>query len=268
MLLNVEELAKKDRLTYADMADALEYLYKLDYHPVAVKFFWDEAEYNNFQAEKLPGPKMTVCQIALASRMNNFIVKANEDNLMCGNAKTCLGLRAPSDDEVDGHVKYTADWDHAKDCLLAKPMLPLGKLKGFMTAPLAKTPVDPDVVFMVTNVLQAYHIMNDYIGGKKVPTLQFNHTVNSAVCGGMVYCYNEQKPNMNTMCAGSYTSGKTEKGELNVFIPGKDIGILAQQLIRRTAKYGGPSMVGSPGQEWPGLHVCKKCPMVRFKDAE
>jgi uncharacterized protein (DUF169 family) len=268
MLLNVYELAEKDQLTYAEMADALEYLYKLDYHPVAVKFFWDEDEYNNFKAEKVPGPKMTVCQIALASRMNNYIVKANGDNLMCGNAKTCLGLRAASDEEVDGHVKYTADWDFAKECLLAKPVLPLGKLKGFMTAPLAKTPVDPDVVFMVTNALQAYHILNDYIGGKKVPTLQFNHTVNSAVCGGMVWCYNEQKPNMNTMCAGSYTSGKTEKGELNLFIPGGDIGIVARQLVHRTAKYGGPSMVGSPGQEWPGLHVCKKCPMVKFKDAE
>jgi uncharacterized protein (DUF169 family) len=268
MLLNVEALAKKKNLTYSEMADAMEYLYKLDYHPVAVKFFWDETEYNNFKAEKVPGPKMTVCQIALASRMNNYIVKANADNLMCGNAKTCFGFRAAGDEEVDGHVKYTADWDFARECLLAKPVLPLGKLKGFMTAPLGKTPVEPDVVFMVVNALQAYHILNDYIGGKKVPTLQFNHTVNSAVCGGMVWCYNEQKPNMNTMCAGSYTSGKTEKGEVNLFIPGGDIGALAGQLVRRTVKYGGPSMVGSPGQEWPGLHVCKKCPMVKFKDVE
>ncbi len=268
MLLNVEELAQKAQLTYAEMAEAMEYLYKLDYHPVAVKFFWDSAEYDSFQAEKVPGSKMTVCQIALASRMNNYIVKASEENLMCGNAKTCLGFRAASDEEVEEHVKYTADWAWAKECLLAKPMLPLGKLKGFMTSPLGRTPVDPDVVFIVANPLQAYHILNDYIGGTKAsPALQFNHTINSAVCGGMVWCYNEQKPNMNTMCAGSYTSGKTEKGEVNVYIPGGDIGAVARQLVRRTAKYGGASMIGSPGQEWPGLHVCKKCPMVKYKDA-
>ncbi|MFZ5633178.1 MAG: DUF169 domain-containing protein [Bacillota bacterium] len=267
MLLDINALSEKEQLTFEETADAMEYLYKLTYHPVAVKFFWDQAEYDNFKAEKIPGPKMTVCQIALASRMNDCIVKATDDNLMCGNARTCFGFREPSDPEVDDHVKYTVDWDMAKECLWAKPRLPKG-LKGFATAPLGRANFEPDVIFLVVNPLQAYHILNDYIGGKKVPNLTFNHTINSAVCGGMAYCYNEQKPNMNTMCAGSYTSGKTETGEVNVFIPGKDIGDLIKQLIRRTAKYGGSSMVGSPGQEFPGLHVCKQCPMVRFKDAE
>lgn len=267
MLINIKGLAEKDTLSYEEIAETMEYLYKLSYHPVAVKFFWDQEEYDNFKADKVPGPKMTVCQIALASRMNDYIVKSTEDNLMCGNAKTCFGFREPSDPEVDEHIKYTADWDHAKECLLAKPRLKSG-MKGFATAPLGKATFEPDVVFFVVNALQAYHILNDYIGGKKVPSLKFNHTVNSAVCGGMAYCYNEQMPNMNTMCAGSYTSGKTETGEVNVFIPGKDIGAVARQLIRRMAKFGGTSMIGSPGQEFPGLHVCKACPMVRFKDAE
>jgi len=267
LLLDVKALAEKENLNYEEMADAMEYLYKLSYHPVAVKFFWDQEEFDNFKADKVPGPKMTVCQIALASRMNDYIVKATEDNLMCGNAKTCFGMREPSDPEVDEHLKYTIDWDMAKECLLAKSRLPEG-MKGFVTAPLGKGAFDPDVVFLVVNALQAYHILNDYIGGKRVPALEFKHTINSAVCGGMAYCYNEQKPNMNTMCAGSYTSGKTETGEVNVYIPGKHIDALVRQLIRRVDKFGGPSMVGSPGQEFPGLHVCKACPMVRFKDAE
>lgn len=267
MLLDVKNLSEKESLSHQEMSDALEYLYRLSYHPVAVKFFWDQSEYDSFKAEKVPGPKMTVCQIALASRMSNQVVKATDDNLMCGNARTCFGFREPSDQEVDGHVKYTADWDLAKECLLAKSMLPKG-LKGFATAPLGKADFTPDVLFMVVDALQAYHIFNDYIGAKRVPSLSFKHTVNSAVCGGMAYCYNEQKPNMNTMCAGSYTSGKTERGEVNVYIPGKDVGELVKQLVRRTVKYGGTSMIGSGGVDFPGLHVCKQCPMVRFKDAE
>lgn len=135
-----------------------------------------------------------------------------------------------------------------------------------MTAPLNKTPVDPDVVFFVVNPLQAYHIMNDYVGAMKVHPLTFTHTVNSAVCAGIVGCYNSQKPNMNTMCAGSYTFGKTEKGEVNVFIPGGHIGKLSMQLVQRTNKYGGASMIGPGGFDWPGLDVCKKCPMVRYKE--
>jgi len=268
VLLNVGELAEKETITKQEMQDALEYLLRLDYHPVAIKFFFDQEEYDNFKAEKVPGPKMTYCQIALASRFNSFTVKASEQNLLCGNAKTVFGFREAEDAEVDGHVKYTADWDAAKKCLLSKPKLPLGQLKGFATAPLGKADFDPSVVFFVVNPLQAYHLANDYIGAYGEHPLTFKHTVNSAVCAGSVVCYTDDTINMNTMCAGSFTSGKTEKGEVNLFIPGTKIGGVVSQLIRRTNKYGGPSMLGSPGQEFPGMDACKKCPMIKFKDAE
>lgn len=268
MLLNVRELAEKNELTNEEMQDALEYLYRLDYHPVAIKFFFDQEEYDNFQAEKVPGPKMTYCQVALAARQNNHVIKASEQNIFCGNAKTVFGFRKAEDPEVDEHIKYVIDWDLAKECLLSKPMLPLGKLKGFAFAPLAKATFDPSIVFFVVNPLQAYHILNDYIGAFGTHPLTFKHTLNSAVCGGSVGCYNDDLPNMTTMCAGSYTSGKTEKGEVNVFIPGGKIARVVKQLIKRTDKFGGASLLGSPGMDYPGMDVCKKCPMIRFKDAE
>lgn len=268
MLLNVEELAQKGQLTNQEMQDALEYLYKLDYHPVAVKFFFDQNEYESYSPDKVPGPKMTFCQIALASRFNNFTVKATEGNLLCGNAKTVFGFRKAEDDEVDGHVKYTADWDWAKECLLSKPKLQLGELKGFATAPLGKADFEPSVIFFVVNPLQAYHILNDYAAACREHPLTFKHTINSAVCAGSVRCYLDDTANMNTMCAGSFTSGKTEKGEVNLFIPGNKIVKVVQQLIYRTHKYGGASMLGSPGQEYPGMDACKKCPMIKFKDYE
>lgn len=268
MLLDVKALAAKEHLSYEEMGDALEYLLRLDYHPVAFKFFFDQEEYNNFKAEKVPGSKMTICQIALAARMNSFIVKGTEDNILCGNCKTSFGFREACDEEVEGHVKYTMDWDFAKECLLSKPVMPLGQVKGYALAPLGRANFKPDVIFFVINPLQAYHILNDYVAAKKMHPLTFNHTVNSAVCGGLAYCFTNKKPNMNTMCAGSFTSGKTEKGEVNVFIPGDDIELLVKQLVMRTDKYGGPSMLGTPGQEFPGMDVCKKCPMVKFKDAQ
>ncbi|MBO8136676.1 MAG: DUF169 domain-containing protein [Desulfotomaculum sp.] len=269
LLVNLEELAKKETLTYEEMHKALAALYKLEYNPVAVKFFFDQEEYDKLEAEKVPGPKMTFCQMALASRMDDYIVKGNDDKLLCGNARTVFGFREASDEEVNTHVKYTNDWDLAKECLMKKPKLPHGELKGFMTAPLYKTPVDPDVVLFIVNPFQAYHILNDYIGATKVPEVKSTHTINSAVCGGTVRCYNEQQAGMNTMCAGSFTSGKTEKGEVNVFIPGKHIGQLAKQLVERSHKYGrGASMLGPGGSEYPGIDVCKKCPMIRFKDYE
>lgn len=269
LLINLEELVKKEELNYEDMHKAFAALYKLTYNPVAVKFFFNQQEYDDLVVEKVPGPKMTFCQVALASRMEDHIVKVSPEKLLCENAQVSFGFRQPGEKEIQDHVKYVNDWDLAKECLLAKPTLPMGKLKGIMTAPLYKTPVAPDVVFFVTDVFQAYHLMNDYIGGVKVPVVNSLHTINSAVCGGTVGCYNTGLASMSTMCAGSYSSGKTERGEVNVFIPGKDIKAVAKQLIQRSFQYqGGSSFVGPGGQQYPGFDVCKKCPMIKFKDYE
>jgi len=266
LLIDLKELAGKENLTYQDMHKAFAALYKLQYNPVAVKFFFDQEEYDHLVAEKVPGPKMTFCQIALASRMDDYIVKFSDDKLLCGNARTVFGFREATDEEVKDHIKYTTDWDLARECLLSKPKLPVGKLKGIMTAPLYKTPVDPDVVFLVTDVFQAYHILTDYAAACKIPTVTSTHTVNSAVCGGAVSCYVNHSAEMKTMCAGSFTSGKTEKGEINLFITGDQIGLVAKQLIQRSAKYGNTSLLGPGGQEYQGVDVCKQCPMIRFKD--
>ncbi len=269
LLLNVNELAAKRTLSYEEIHKALAVLYKLEYNPVAIKFFFDQAEFDNISAEKIPGPKMTYCQALLASRMDDYIVKITDDKLLCGNARTVFGFREASEEEVNDHVKYTNDWDLAKQCLESKGRLPLRELKGIVTAPLYKTPVDPDVILLIVNPFQAYHILNDYIGATKVPTVTSSHSVNSAVCGGSVSCYLNGSAEMKTMCAGSFTSGKTEKGEVNVFIPGHQIEAVAKQLLTRSNHYGGgASFLGASGQAYPGVDVCKKCPMIRFKDEE
>nr|WP_152947284.1 DUF169 domain-containing protein [Desulfofundulus thermobenzoicus] len=254
-------------MTYAEAQEIFERLLKLDYHPVAIKFFDSLEEAEKYEAEKKAAAKITFCQFTAASRMANYVLKGTDENIMCDNCLTTFGFREPSDEEAKGHEKYVVDPEFAKEVLKTKPRMPLGQMKAFLTAPLAKTPVEPDVVMFICNPLQAYHILNDYIGAFKVHPLQFNHTVNSAVCGGVVWTFLTHKPNMNTMCSGSYTSGKTEKGEVNVFIPGDQILGVARQLKYRTEVCHGASFPYT-GTEWPGLDVCKKCPMVKFKDLE
>lgn len=268
LLINPAEIAAKENLSFEDLHKAFAALYKLEYNPVAIKYIFDQEEFDSFPVEKVPGPKMTFCQALLASRMDDFTLKMAEDKLLCDNAKTCFGFRAPSDEEAQDHVKYTNDLELAKQCLDAKAKLPVGELKGIVTAPLYKANFQPDVVFFIVDVFQAYHILNDYIGGTKVPTVTSTHTVNSAVCGGTVDCYINHRASMKTMCAGSYTSGKTEKGEINVFIPGDQIEAVGRQLLTRTVQASGTSFIGSGDQEYPGVDVCKKCPMIRYKDYE
>ncbi len=67
---------------------------------------------------------------------------------------------------------------------------------------------------------------------------------------------------MNSLCAGSHTSGKTERGEVNVFIPGKDIGGMAERLKKRIDDYGGASL-HEKGAFWIGSSHCKYCSRLR-----
>ena len=252
-------------MSYVEAQETFERLLKLEYHPVAIKFFKSSEEAKEYKVEKKMAGKTTFCQYTAASRMVNYVLKGTKESILCEDCLTCFGVTQPSDEEAKEHMKYVVDFEKAKQVLASKPRLPAGSMETFMTAPLAKTPLQPDVVMFVCNVLQAYHILNDYIGAFDVHPLQFNHTVNSAVCGGSVWTYLNHKPNMQTMCAGSYTSGKTEKGEINVFIPGDQILGLANQLLLRTEFSNGASLPYT-GTEYPGMPICKKCSMLRFKD--
>lgn len=256
-----------EEMSYVEAQEILERLLKLEYHPVAINFFKSAEEAEGYKVEKKLAGKVTFCQFTAASRMANHVLKGTKDNIMCGNCLTCFGVTQPSDEEARGHMKYVMDFEKAKKVLADKPRLPAGSMDTFMTAPLAKAKLQPDVVMFVCNVLQAYHILNDYMGAYDVHPLQFNHTVNSAVCGGSVWTYLNHKPNMETMCSGSYTSGKTEKGEINVYIPGDQIIGVVKHLLLRTEFSGGASLPYN-GSEYPGFDVCKKCPMIRIKDAE
>jgi hypothetical protein len=82
---------------------------------------------------------------------------------------------------------------------------------------------------------------------------------------GWVWAYNHKTANMTTMCAGSKTSGKSDMSMLNLFIPETQIKASAAQLLKRVTETGGPSVLGKGGQPWPGLDVCKGCPLFKYE---
>jgi uncharacterized protein (DUF169 family) len=125
--------------------------------------------------------------------------------------------------------------------------------------------VEPDMVFFMLLPYQAYHVLNDYMSATKRSNLTFNHTPNSAVCSASVWAFTNNTANLTTMCAGSKTSGKSDMSMMNLFIPGKQIKASAAQFLRRIADMGGPSVLGKGGQPWPGLDVCKGCPLFKYE---
>ncbi len=170
--------------------------------------------------------------------------------------------------DTQRHMKYLRNENLSWEAAVGKAKLPQRKCKGIYTAPLAifdESGLDPDIVFFMLVPYQAYHVLNDYMAATGRSSLQFNHTPNSAVCSGSVWAYNHNTANLTTMCAGSKTSGKTDMTMMNLFIPGKQMKPTAAQLIKRVAETGGPSVLGKGGEPWPGLDVCKGCPLFKYE---
>ncbi len=240
---------------------------RLDFDPVGIRFVYDEDEIDKLPVTHRTRTKITYCQFLTACRQERMSFFMESKKLLCENAEPVFGFR-DFDKEADtkSHMKYMQDEELAWQAPLQKAKLEDGCL-GIYMAPLDffdDIDVDPSVVYMVCTPYQAYHLLNDYMGATKRPNLNFFHTPNSAVCAGSVWTYNEHTANMNTMCAGSKTSGKTEMSYLNLFIPGDQVKMMAEQQKMRTEKGEGASLLGKGSKAWPGLDVCKACPMFRF----
>lgn len=258
-------------MNYQEARDKLIWNLRLDYDPVGILFVMDESEVENLPVTHEAKGKLTYCQFLAAVRQERYALFMRPERLLCPNASLVFGFREPKKEaEIKQHLKYLGDPELSWEAARQKEKLKLGVCRGVYVAPLDYFDgigKDPDVVLMVCVPYQAYHILNDYMAAMKKPNLTFFHTPNSAVCSGSVYCFNQQSPNMTTMCAGSKTSGKTEMNYVNVFIPGTHLLPTVEAQLKR-CEQGGPSVLGKGNVPWPGLDVCKSCPLFKFVPVE
>lgn len=259
-------------MNYKKAMESFIWNFRLDFDPVGIKYIFDETEIAKLPVTHRSKAKLSYCQYLAAARSAKHSLFLEPDRLLCKNAQPVFGFRE-LEEKIDGknHMKYLLDPDLSWQAPQEKARLAVGECKGIYMAPLDefdKIGVEPSVVFFMVVPYQAYHILNDYMGGTNKPNLTLFTTPNSAVCSGSVYSYNNKTANMNTMCAGSKASGKTEMNYMNLFIPGDELLATAAQLQKRIDETGGPSLLGKGGQPWPGLDVCSGCPMVKFEKVE
>jgi len=256
-------------MNYGQASEALIWNIRLDFDPVGIRFVFDDSEINQLAVTHRAKTKLTYCQYLAAVRQTRYSLFLPKDRCLCENAEPVFGFRElERGPDTKRHMKYLCDEEISWQAPQQKAKLELGKCVGIYAAPLAefdKVNCEPSVVFMMCVPYQAYHILNDYMGAMKRPNLNFFHTPNSAVCSGSVWAYNNKTANMTTMCAGSKTSGKSEMAYVNLFIPGNQILPTVEQQVRRCEDMGGPSVLGKGGQPWPGLDVCKGCPLFKFE---
>ncbi|HZE20731.1 MAG TPA: DUF169 domain-containing protein [Desulfobaccales bacterium] len=259
----------KEHLTYTDVTDTYIYYIRLDFDPVGIKFCADENEISKYKINAKAKAKLTYCQHLAMARGGHKAMFQPANMLLCENAEPVFGYRElDQEKDTKRHMKYLRNEELAWQAPAGKAKLPLGSCYGIYTAPLAMfddSGIDPDIVFLMLLPYQAYHVLNDYMSATNRSSLTFNHTPNSAVCSGSVWAFNHDTANLTTMCAGSKTSGKTDMSMVNLFIPGAQIKASAAQLLKRAAEMGGPSVLGKGGQPWPGLDVCKGCPLFKYE---
>lgn len=257
---------------YVEMQRTLMEELRLMHYPIAVKFFFDANELNEFKARRdrayfQPSRPISFCQWEIAARMKGQTILGERKHLGCPNAAFVFGWKPMNPGEVKSHAKYTRDLEQAERFVQSKSRLPEGELLAIAVSPLAETYFPPDTVHFYVDNLQAYHLAVDYMSGMNVHPLRSQITMNSSACGGNVYTYQEQTFNYLPACSGSYNAGKTERGETNVMIPGAHIGAVVERLQERRAQAGAAS-VTRPGDPFPGADVCKNCPLIEFKPGE
>lgn len=255
-------------MNYKEMQDVLMKELRLYHYPVAVKFFYDKGEmqhfYDNAPEIHTPLKPMTFCQWEIGARMSGQIVYSGVDGLACGNAKYCFGWKGLDEGEIKGHKKYVRDLEQAEKFVKSKSVLEEGLL-GIAVAPLGDIDglFEPDTVHFYCDNMQAYHLAVDYMAATDTHPLRPNITMNSSACGGNVFSFVEQEFNMLPACSGSYNAGKTERGEINVIIPGTKFKATFDRLVDRIEMAS--SSITRPGDGFPGADICKNCPLIIFK---
>ncbi len=255
-------------LSYAQMEHTLMDALRLYHHPIAVTFLFTDEDVANFKKctpYVEPVKALTYCQWEVAARMQGHTVLGTKETLACSNARVSFGWKEIDEAEIRSQSKYCVDLDQAERFMRSKPKMEMNSLKAIAVGPLGKAQMIPHVVHFYCDNIQSYHLAVDYCAATDIHPLPTMITMSSSACGGSVYSHLNTTFNCCPACSGSYNAGKTERGEVNVFIPGEHIAPTVMRLMQRMALNNGSSSITRPGDYFPGGDVCKNCPLIIFK---
>ena len=253
-------------LSYRDMEDILMKELRLYHHPIALTWLFSDDELRAFTAKTphvRPAKPLTFCQWEIASRMQKKTVLGENKDLNCIGAELSFGWRAMTEKRGNYLSQHCVDAAQIDRFLQVKPHFPVGELKALAVGPLGAAQDLPHVIHFYCDTIQASHLSVDYMAATDTPVLRPILTGTSAACGGSVFCWQEKTFNLCPGCSGNYNSGKMERGEINVFIPGEHLQALVHRLLFRIADTGGNS-IARPGDPFPGGDICKNCPQIVF----
>lgn len=257
-------------LGYQEMEKILMDELRLYHHPIAVTWLFTDEEVEAFKRATphvTPVKPLTYCQWEIAARMQGKTVLGFKEDLGCSNGHVSFGWKDIDEKEIKSQIKYCVDLDQAERFLRSKPRMPLGALKAIAVGPLGKAAVKPHVIHFYCDNMQSYHLAIDYMAATDQHPLRPCVTMSSSACGGTVFTWLEKTFNLCPACSGSYNAGKTERGEVNAFIPAEHLEATVKRLLQRIEQKGSSSIT-RPGDPFPGGDICKNCPLIIFKDGK
>lgn len=257
-------------LGWAEMEKILMDQLRLYHHPIAVTLLFTDEEVQAFKAvtpHVVPMKPLTYCQWEIAARMQNKTVLGSKETLGCSNAQVGFGWKEIDEKEIRSQLKYCVDFEQAERFVRSKARMPLNSLKAVAVGPLGRAVIAPHVIHFYCDNMQSYHLAVDYMAAMNVHPLRPAITMSSSACGGTVFSWQEQSFNSCPACSGSYNAGKTERGELNVFIPAGHMAATVERLLQRIER-SGSSSISRPGDSFPGGDICKNCPLIVFKTGD
>lgn len=110
-------------LSNSDIVFALRNILKMKYYPVAVKYFFEQAELDEFKNNveyKTAINAVTFCAYVAASRQRGDILLGTEKKMGCGNAKFVLKWKEMDESEIKSHLKYTKNREQAERFIKTK----------------------------------------------------------------------------------------------------------------------------------------------------
>lgn len=247
-------------LTYGEMEAILMKELRLYHYPIAITFLFtddDVARFKETTPHVTPSRPLTFCQWEIAARMEARTVLGGKKSLGCRNGKISFGWAAPDEDDIKDAAEDFGSRELAEHILHSKPRLASDSLKAVAAGPLGKAALPPHVVHFYCDAMQSHTLAADYMVVAKTHPLRPMICESSSACGGSVFCHQEQTFNLTPCCQGSYNAGKTERGEVNVFIPGPRVEAVVERLSQRVRS--------TPGYSYPGADICKNCPMIEFE---
>lgn len=252
---------------YALMHDFFMRSLRLMHEPVGITFLFDEerlAEIRRSGGYCEPVRPLTFCQAELGARMEGRTVLLEMKKLWCLDARCSFGVDEVSDVVVRDLRRFGTSEEQVRAFVESKPRMERAPLAVLMQ-PLRSCGSQPDVVHFCCDNMQAYHLVDDWMAVSNVHPFRPSLSINSAVCGGTAFSFIHAQANMTLACAGSYNSGKMERGEINVMIPGSHIHAMVLRMSSRVEATGGVSLTRS-GHPFPGADICQNCPLIVFRD--